>query len=81
MIDIGERVKYLKGEFYVEGYKRSGKYGDKLMTILNLTRGYEYDSSGNQKQEIQKMGTNLIQAEKDALSDGIKTAKEYLRNA
>lgn len=78
MIDIGEKIKYLKGEFYVEGYKRSGKYGERMTTVLNVTRGYEYDSSGNQKQPIQKVGTTLLQAEKDALSDVLKTAKDYL---
>jgi hypothetical protein len=75
MIDIGEKIKYLTGQFYVEGYKRSAKYPEKMTTILNVTRGYEYDSLGNQKQPIQKLGMRLQQAEKEAISDNIKTIR------
>lgn len=70
MVDIGEKIKYMSAQFYVEGYKRSAKYGERMTTVLNVTRGYEYDSSGKQKQEIQKIGTKLYQVEKETLSGG-----------
>jgi hypothetical protein len=64
MIDIGERIEYLGGEFYVEAYKRSASYPDTMKTDLTITRGFVYDKGGNQYGKIPQLGKKIYQAEK-----------------
>lgn len=52
LIDIGERVKYLGGQFYVEGYRRTMNYPGQMLTELSVTRGYIYGET-----KLEKDGT------------------------
>ena len=42
MIDVGERISFIGGEFYMEKYTRSMSYPSSMKTTLKVTRGYEY---------------------------------------
>jgi hypothetical protein len=58
---IGEKVRYLGGEFYVEETSRSWQYGGPMTTSLSVTRGYRYDENGNYIGPITNIGRFLKQ--------------------
>jgi len=44
---IGEKLKLMQTEFYIESSEHSGTYGGPMQSKLGLSRGYEYDNNGN----------------------------------
>lgn len=62
-VRVGERLRYLNGEFYVEGTSRSWTYGGPMITNLTVTRGYKYDDSGEYIGPIRNLGTSLKRSE------------------
>ena len=44
---VGEKLKLVQTEFYIESGEHSWSYGGPMQTKLGLSRGYEYDNSGN----------------------------------
>ena len=61
-VRIGERLRYLSGEFYVEGTTRSWSYGGPMVTRLTITRGYRYDA-GKYTGPIRDLGESLKRTE------------------
>jgi hypothetical protein len=43
---IGEKMKFLDGQFYVEATTRSWSYGGKMQATIEVTRGAIYDGNG-----------------------------------
>lgn len=62
-VRIGEKIRYLNGEFYVEGTSRSWTYGGPMTTTLTVTRGYQYDDSGEYIGPIRNLGRSLKRSE------------------
>lgn len=45
-VRIGERIRLLRGDFYVTGTKRSWTYGGPMESSLTIDRGYQRDDNG-----------------------------------
>ena len=56
---IGEKIKFLEGEFYLESSDHSWELGGPMTTKLTITRGYKYDASGNMEGPIDQMSRKL----------------------
>jgi len=56
---IGEKIGFLGGEFYIEAVRSSWEYGGVMTKSLSLSRGYMYDSSGNQVSPIEQIGPKI----------------------
>ena len=59
---IGERVRLLNGEFYVEGTECSWNYGGPMMTRLQVSRGYIY-SNGEMMEKIKYVANKSLQSD------------------
>lgn len=56
--NIGERVGFMGGEFYVEERQRSWQYGGSVTTSLRVSRGYEY-SQGEHLNPMRKLSRKV----------------------
>ncbi len=56
---IGEKIKFLEGEFYLESSDHSWEYGGPMTTKLAITRGYKYDASGNMEGRLDQVSRKL----------------------
>jgi hypothetical protein len=60
---VGEKAKFLGGEFYIEEIERGWSYGDSPRTVLTVTRGYMYGSNGSPSGQIKNLGKRLLDFE------------------
>ena len=56
---IGERLGFLGGEFYIEDVRRFWQYGGAMTSTLSISRGYKYSTSGTQQQAIDRIGQKV----------------------
>jgi len=56
---IGEKIKFLGGEFYLESSDHSWEFLGPMVTKLNITRGYKYDASGNMEAPMDQVSRKL----------------------
>lgn len=56
---VGERIKFLDGEFYIESDDHSWSYGGPMISNLRVSRGYKYDRSGNFIAPMEEVGQRL----------------------
>ena len=56
---IGEKIKFLEGEFYLESSEHAWEYGGPMTTKLSITRGYKYDGSGNMEAPLDQISRKL----------------------
>jgi hypothetical protein len=61
---IGQRLGFLEGEFYIEEVRRSWQYGGSMTATLSVSRGFMYSSTGEQRQPIDKIGQKIGVLEK-----------------
>jgi hypothetical protein len=57
---IGDKFYLAGGEFYIEEITHSWRYGGPMSTILGVSRGYKYDTAGNQLGKIKDLGAQLL---------------------
>ncbi|MFA5048658.1 MAG: hypothetical protein WC516_06560 [Patescibacteria group bacterium] len=57
--NIGERIGFLGGEFYIEDVQRSWRYGGSMTATLGISRGFTYNKDGSQMQPIENVGQKL----------------------
>ena len=53
---IGERIKFIDAEFYVEGSDHSWNYGGPMVTTLSVSRGFVYDHTGAKLHKVKNLG-------------------------
>lgn len=54
---IGERIKFVDAEFYVEESEHTWSYGGPMITSLSVSRGYLYDPSGSMVGRVNNLGS------------------------
>lgn len=59
MPNIGERMKLLGGEFYVQSAQHSWSYGGALTLSVSITRGYRRKTNGEDDQPIGNIGPRI----------------------
>lgn len=60
---IGQRLKFLDGEFYVVGESHQWSYGQSIKVTYNCIRGGKYDADGNYTGPITNIGRKLSEWE------------------
>jgi len=60
---VGEKLSFMQGEFYIEGVSHSWRMMAPMETELTVTRGYQYDRSGNMTGRIDTLGKKIRSAE------------------
>ncbi len=56
---IGEKIKFLGGEFYLETSDHSWEFEGPMVTKLTITRGYKYNASGEMEAPIDQVSRKL----------------------
>ncbi len=67
---IGEKIKFLEGEFYLESSDHSWEYGGPMVTKLTITRGYKYDASGNMEGPLDQVSRKLEAISQEVVLEG-----------
>jgi hypothetical protein len=62
---IGERLGFLGGEFYIEQTRHSWQYGGEMVKTLGVSRGFLYSKGGTQTGAIDKIGMKIGVLEND----------------
>ncbi|KKL85240.1 hypothetical protein LCGC14_1956730, partial [marine sediment metagenome] len=52
---VGEKIRFIDAEFYVEESQHSWNYGGPMRTSLNVTRGYVYNN-GVMLRKVENLG-------------------------
>lgn len=53
---LGERMRFLEGEFYIEEITHSWQYDGSMVSRINISRGYVYNPSGDMIEPILNPG-------------------------